>query len=165
MTGDGNVGNSTGDILAGEGSTVQSGGVANTSDSHGSTTIHNSGGGDVISGGALAYWDGQNVVGMVEVNTTESGQAVTQIPYHPIEPAHVAAVQALAATTPHVAVSDSRVQARLLSAPAGGAATVMAANRWDSDCKVVLHVSLGGRRLRLPSRGSLYYIILCSILH
>ena len=112
-------------------------------------------GGDVISGGALAYWDGQNVVGMVEVNTTESGQAVTQIPYHPIEPAHVAAVQALAATTPHVAVSDSRVQARLLSAPAGGAATVMAANRWDSDCKVVLHVSLGGRRLRLPSRGSL----------
>jgi hypothetical protein len=48
VVGDGNVGNSTGDILAGEGSTVQSGGVGNTSDSSGS--IHNSGGGDVISG-------------------------------------------------------------------------------------------------------------------
>jgi hypothetical protein len=50
VVGDGNVGANTGDILASEGSTVQAGGVANTSDSHGSTTIHNSGGGDVISG-------------------------------------------------------------------------------------------------------------------
>ena len=48
VTGDGNVGANTGDILAGEGSTVQAGGVGNTSDSSGS--IHNSGGGDVISG-------------------------------------------------------------------------------------------------------------------
>src|SRR5690349_1978429 len=50
VTGDGNLGANTGDILAGEGSTVQAGGVGNTqtSDSHGS--IHNSGGGDVISG-------------------------------------------------------------------------------------------------------------------
>jgi hypothetical protein len=48
VTGDGNVGANTGDILAGEGSTVQAGGVGNTSDSHGSVT--NSGGGDVISG-------------------------------------------------------------------------------------------------------------------
>jgi hypothetical protein len=48
VTGDGNVGANTGDILAGEGATVQAGGVGNTSDSHGS--IHNSGGGDVISG-------------------------------------------------------------------------------------------------------------------
>jgi hypothetical protein len=48
VVGDGNVGANTGDILAGEGSTVQAGGVGNTSDSHGSVT--NSGGGDVISG-------------------------------------------------------------------------------------------------------------------
>src|SRR4051794_41340892 len=48
VVGDGNVGANTGDILAGEGSTVQAGGVGNTSDSSGS--IHNSGGGDVISG-------------------------------------------------------------------------------------------------------------------
>jgi hypothetical protein len=112
-------------------------------------------GGDIISGGALAYWDGQNVVGMVEVNTTESGRAASQIPYHPIEPAHIAAVQALAATAPHVAVSDSRVQARLLAAPVPGAATVMAANRSDADSQVVLRVALDDRRLRLPSRGSL----------
>ena len=39
VVGDGNVGANTGDILAGEGSTVQAGGVGNTSDSHGSTTI------------------------------------------------------------------------------------------------------------------------------
>jgi hypothetical protein len=48
VVGDGNVGANTGDILAGEGSTVQAGGVGNTSDSSGS--IHNSGGGGVISG-------------------------------------------------------------------------------------------------------------------
>jgi hypothetical protein len=48
VVGDGNVGANTGDILAGEGSTVQAGGVGNESDSHGS--VHNSGGGDVISG-------------------------------------------------------------------------------------------------------------------
>jgi len=48
VVGDGNVGANTGDILAGEGSVVQAGGVGNTSDSSGS--IHNSGGGDVISG-------------------------------------------------------------------------------------------------------------------
>jgi hypothetical protein len=48
VVGDGNVGANTGDILAGEGSTVQAGGVGNTSDSSGS--IHNRGGGDVISG-------------------------------------------------------------------------------------------------------------------
>jgi hypothetical protein len=112
-------------------------------------------GGDVISGGALAYWDGQNVVGLVEVNTTETGQTVTQIPYHPIESAHIAAVQALAATTPHLFVSDSRVQARLLTAPVPGAATVIAANRWDTHSKVALRITLDGRQLRLPSSGSL----------
>jgi beta-galactosidase GanA len=112
-------------------------------------------GGDVISGGALAYWDGQNVVGMVEVNTSESGQGVSLFPYHPIEPAHVTAIQALAATTPHVTVSDDRVQARLLAAPSGGAATVMAANRWDTDADVVLNMSLDGRRIRLPQTGGL----------
>jgi hypothetical protein len=48
VVGDGNVGANTGDILAGEGSTVQAGGVGNTSDSHGSVT--NTGSGDVISG-------------------------------------------------------------------------------------------------------------------
>ncbi|GAC1644646.1 MAG: hypothetical protein NVS4B6_17780 [Mycobacterium sp.] len=48
VVGDGNTGANTGDILAREGSTVQAGGVGNTSDSHGSVT--NSGGGDVISG-------------------------------------------------------------------------------------------------------------------
>jgi beta-galactosidase len=112
-------------------------------------------GGDVIAGGALAYWDGQNVVGMVEVNTTESGQAVAQIPYHPIEPEHVTAVRSLAATTPHVSVSDPRVQARLLTSPTPGTATVMAANRWDSDAKVVLQVRLDGRHIRLPATGSL----------
>jgi hypothetical protein len=112
-------------------------------------------GGDVISGGALGYWDGQNVVGMVEVNTTESGRAAAQIPYHPIEPAHIRAVRSLAATTPHVTVSDQRVQARLLTAPTPGTATVVAANRWDTDARVVLRVRLDGRRIRLPSTGSL----------
>jgi hypothetical protein len=112
-------------------------------------------GGDVISGGALAYWDGQNVVGMVEVNTTESGQTAGQIPYHPIEPAHIGAVRSLAASIPHVSVTDPRVQARLLTAPTPGTATVMAANRWDTDARVVLRARLDGRRIRLPSTGSL----------
>jgi len=43
----------------------------------------------------------------------------------------------------------------VLSAPGSGTATVMAANRWDSDAKVVLRIALGGRRIRLPSRGRL----------
>ena len=112
-------------------------------------------GGEVISGGALAYWDGQNVVGLVELNTTTSGRGLTRIPYHPLEPAHVRAVTALAAVQPHVAVSDRRVQARLLTARPSGTATVMAANRWDREVRVVLETEVDGRRFRLPSRGSL----------
>ena len=52
-------------------------------------------------------------------------------------------------------VTDPRVQARLLTAPNPGTATVMAANRWDTDAKVVLQVRLEGRRIRLPASGSL----------
>jgi Glycosyl hydrolases family 35 len=112
-------------------------------------------GGDVISGGVLAYWDGENVVGMVEVNTTEGGQGASQFPYHPIESSHITAIKALAATTPQVTVSDSRVQARLLSAPSAGTATVMAANRWDTDANAVISVEVDGHRIRLPHTGSL----------
>jgi hypothetical protein len=112
-------------------------------------------GGEVISGGALAYWDGANVVGMLELNTTASGLGFTQVPYHPIEPAHLAAVRELAALTPHVSSSEARVQARLLEGPARGTATVMAANRWYGDLRTVLRVKADGRRLRLPSRGTL----------
>jgi hypothetical protein len=112
-------------------------------------------GGDVISGGALAYWDGQNVVGLVELNTTETGPVVSRIPYHPIDPATIAAARALASVRPHVEVTDDRIQARLLTAPGPGAATVVVANRWAESVRFALQATVDGQRVGLPLSGSL----------
>lgn len=112
-------------------------------------------GGDVISGGALAYWDGQNVVGLVEVNTTETGPVASRIPYHPIEPATISAARELAAVRPHVEVSDGRVQARLLAALEPGTATVVAANRWAEPVRFTLSTTVDGKRIRLPLDGAI----------
>jgi beta-galactosidase GanA len=112
-------------------------------------------GGDVISGGALAYWDGQNVVGLFEVNTTTETPELSRIPHHPIGPATVRAARTLASVRPHVTTSDDRIQARLLDAPVPGVATVMAANRWPDPVRFTVSAAVGSHEVRLPLAGSL----------
>ncbi|MHB1488172.1 MAG: beta-galactosidase [Acidimicrobiales bacterium] len=110
-------------------------------------------GGEYISGGALAYWNGEHVVGLVEVNSALTATPVQLLPYRPPGPAHVAGAQALAGVTPQVVVSDLRVQARILDAPGAATATVVANNRWGSDVAVVLTTTVDGMEVRLPSTG------------
>jgi hypothetical protein len=112
-------------------------------------------GGDVVSGGAMGYWDGENVVGLFELNSTGSAPGLSQIPYHPIESDTIRAALELASVRPHVRASDRRVQARLLTGPVPGSATVMAANRWSDPVRVRLTASVGGRDIRLPRAGLL----------
>jgi hypothetical protein len=112
-------------------------------------------GGDVISGGAVAVWDGQNVVGLFELNTTTDTPEVSRIPYHPIDAATIRAARALASVRPYVVASDERIQARLLEAPASGVGTVMAANRWSEPVRFVLKARIAQREVRLPLTGSL----------
>ncbi|MGH9307381.1 MAG: beta-galactosidase [Acidimicrobiales bacterium] len=111
--------------------------------------------GEFVSGGVLAYSNGDQAIGLVEINTTDTGLGITPFPYHPIEAAHVAAAQGLSQVTPGVRVSDLRVQARILDAPIPGAATVMAANRWPDPLEVVLSTTVDGHRFTLPSTGAL----------
>jgi hypothetical protein len=114
-------------------------------------------GGDVISGGVLATWNGTRITGLAELNTAETAPAlVSTFPDHPIESQHVEAIKRLAAVAPQVAVSDNRVQARVLNAPRGGGATVSAVNRSDDDVDVVIRVQVQGRALRLPTSGALH---------
>jgi hypothetical protein len=114
-------------------------------------------GGDVISGGVLATWNGSRVTGLAELNTAETAPAlVSPWPDHPIEAEHVAAVRRLAVVRPQVAVSDNRVQARVLDGPQQGTATVSAVNRSEVDLDVALEVTVDGRALRLPTTGTLH---------
>lgn len=110
-------------------------------------------GGEYISGGSLAYWNGEHVVGLVEINSALTATPVRLLPYRPAGPAHVASARALAGVTPQVEVSDLRVQARVLDAPGAATATVVANNRWDSDVAVVLTTTVGGVQVRLPTTG------------
>lgn len=113
-------------------------------------------GGEVVSGGVLAAWDGQRSVGLAELNTAETARAVTtSFPRHLVLDEHNDAVRRLLDRHPQVRVSDRRVQARVLDAPERGTATVMALNRSESAADVVLHVSVAGHEIRLPRRGSL----------
>ena len=111
--------------------------------------------GEFICGGVVAYSNGNQTFGLVEINTTDVELTVSQFPYHPILPAHVQAVQALAGVEPHVSVTDLRVQARILDGPVPGAATVMATNRFPDTVDVVLTTKVAGRSVRLPTIGSM----------
>ncbi|MCU1587742.1 MAG: beta-galactosidase precursor [Frankiales bacterium] len=114
-------------------------------------------GGDVISGGAIATWNGTRVTGIAELNTAETAPAlVAPFPDHPIEAEHIAAIRRLAVVRPHVAVSDSRVQARVLDGPRSGTATVSAVNRSQADVDVTFNVQVDGRDVRLPTSGAVH---------
>lgn len=109
-------------------------------------------GGDVISGGVLAAWDGRQVTGLAELNTAETAPTpVGGFPNHPIEDTHVAAIRRLAGVRPHVEVSDMRVQARVLDGAQAGTATIAAVNRSDDDVHVALRTRIHGKMHRLPS--------------
>lgn len=111
-------------------------------------------GGEYISGGSIAYWNGQHVVGLAELNSAHRAAPVQTMPYRPADASHVQAVRALAAVVPHVEVSDLRIQARVLDAAEPGIATVVANNRWAVDVPVVLTTRVGPEQVRLPTRGS-----------
>lgn len=109
----------------------------------------------VIAAGAVAYWDGDQVVPLVGVNTAEDTPLIEQLPFHPILPAHTTAVRVLARVAPQVETSDWRVQARVLDGPQPGTATISALNRWAGDVDATLQTVVGGDtiavRVRLPS--------------
>ncbi|HVA59285.1 MAG TPA: beta-galactosidase [Mycobacteriales bacterium] len=112
-------------------------------------------GGEVITGGALAYWDGEQVVGLAELNTTQTGGGASRLPFRPVQEAHLEVIRALANVHPQIQSSDARVQARILDAPTSGTATVMAANRGDTPVETVLTTTLSGKVIRLPTEGTL----------
>jgi hypothetical protein len=106
-------------------------------------------GGEVITGGTIAYWDGENVVPIADVNAATPTPEVTTPPFRPIEPAHLAVARALQGSEPACAASDHRLQARLLLAADGNGATVSVVNRYGTDAAGTLDIRHGGRRTRL----------------
>lgn len=111
-------------------------------------------GGEYISGGALAYWNGDHVVGLAELNSTDTAPPAQRLPYRPADAAHQVALGALVGAPPGVRVPDSRIQARVLDGP-GGAATIVAANRFRTPVPFAAEVNVGARMLRLPASGTL----------
>jgi len=110
-------------------------------------------GGEVITGGAVGYWDGQNVVPTAELDTAENATTVSTPPFHPILPAHVAMVGALHRRAPAASVTDKRAQVRVIDGP--GASTLSVINRYPEDISFAVSVRAGGRNVRLPEAGAM----------
>lgn len=110
-------------------------------------------GGEYISGGSLCYWNGDQVVGLVAVNTADSGTPIYRPAYRPITAAHLLALSRLIGREPQVCSQDARVQARILDAAVPGVATLVACNRWSTEARVVLNTAVAGRSVRLPHAG------------
>lgn len=112
-------------------------------------------GGEVVTGGTVAYWDGENVVPMADINLGTTAPEVTAPPFRPIAPAHLQAARALHARPLACAVTDHRAQARLLRARAGDSATVSVVNRYEVDIQVAITARHLGRAVRLPLAGEI----------
>jgi beta-galactosidase len=121
-------------------------------------------GGEVVTGGTVAYWDGAQAVPIVEFGTAQQpstpapqpyGATVSQPPFRPLTEAHLALAGSLHGRYPAARTSDLRAQVRVLSADGGKAATVTALNRYPDDVATVIETSVDGRRVRLPQRGQL----------
>lgn len=117
-------------------------------------------GGEVVSGGVLAYFDGERPVGLVELNTTTEAYGAKRFPYHPVLPVHSAALRKLIGRPPRVRVDHPHVQARILDGPGPeGPATVVLVNRWPEPAALNLRTRAGGHQvrmsLRLPGRTGL----------
>jgi len=112
-------------------------------------------GGEVITGGTVAYWDGENVVPTADINFGTGVPEVTTPPFRPITPEHLRLARRLQGRQLACDSSHPHVQARLLVSGDGDGGTVSAINRYDTDADVVLRVRLNGQTLRLPSVGTL----------
>jgi glycosyl hydrolase family 35 len=110
-------------------------------------------GGETIASGVVAYWDGENTVGVVEENTDINQPLLQAVPYHPLLPAHIEMIHALADGLPQVLVNDSHLQARVLDGPNGGASVVVA-NRWPTDIDAKLATRVDGVQVNFPRTGS-----------
>jgi hypothetical protein len=110
-------------------------------------------GGETIATGVVAYWDGENLIGVVQANTDVNQPRLQTVPYHPVLPPHIDAIHTLANTLPQVLVNDTHLQARVLDAP-GGAASIVVANRWTYDIDAKLATRVGGRQVNLPRSGT-----------
>jgi hypothetical protein len=113
-------------------------------------------GGEVISGGTLAHWDGENVTATgPEINTATGEPIGPPVPTRPIGAAHRALARALHGRAPDCVASDRHAQARVLQARAGGAATVSVVNRYEIDVACSIRTRNAGRAARLPLEGKL----------
>jgi hypothetical protein len=112
-------------------------------------------GGEVITGGTVAYWDGENVVPSADINLGMNIPQLTTPPFRPIAPAHLDMARALHGRTPACAVSDRHAQARLLEARDSTAATVSVINRYEVDIKLSILARHRGQVVRLPPAGEL----------
>jgi len=110
-------------------------------------------GGETIASGVVGYWDGENVVGVVEENTDINQLPVQTVPYHPILPAHIALARLFAGVSPRVVV-DSHLQARVLDGPDPGSASLVIANRWLDSQVLACTFEVDGETVRLPMRGT-----------
>ncbi len=119
-------------------------------------------GGEVVAGGTVAYWDGDNVVPLADINLgmtlpllSISLPQISTPPFRPITSAHREIVRALHGAPPACAVSDPRAQARLLLARDSQAATVSVVNRYETDIEVSITARPQGRSVRLPLAGAI----------
>lgn len=112
-------------------------------------------GGEVIAGGATAYWDGHNVVPVAELNTADGPATVSTPPFRPLLPAHLELAQRLHGRSPQAAVSDLRAQVRVLDSRTDPATTLTAINRYPDQIDVVIRTRVNRRDVRLPQVGAL----------
>ena len=120
-------------------------------------------GGEVLTGGTVSYWDGRDIVPVVQINSAQQavsdgsvpqGASVSVPPYRPLTPAHLTLIRKLHGRPAVVESSDRRAQVRALDT-AGRATTVPVLNRFPDDVRTVITLRAGGRRVRLPQRGAL----------
>lgn len=121
-------------------------------------------GGEIGTGGTVAYWDGNDIVPVVEINSAEQpvsegvvpqGASVSVPPYRPLTPAHLRLVRQLHGKPLHAKTSDARVQVRVLDCGRQSAATLAVLNRFPDQLRTVIQTEVGGRPIRLPTRGML----------
>jgi hypothetical protein len=121
-------------------------------------------GGEVGTGGTVAYWDGDDIVPVVELNSAEQpvsegvvpeGAGVRVPPYRPLTPAHLRLVRGLHGKPPRVRTSDPRVQVRALDCRRPRSSTLAVLNRFPEEVRTVIETRAGGRAIRLPAIGTL----------
>jgi hypothetical protein len=113
-------------------------------------------GGEFIAGGIVAHWDGENLhPASDEINTADGAGSAMPLPDRPIDPAHLLMARALHGRRRVCEVSDHHIQARLLRARTGAAATVSLVNRYEIDVDFHVAVRHAGRVIRLPHTGEM----------